>query len=157
MSGFIPCDISGLEKKVHESCLTDVSPKLPSLGLVNCRSFPPTQTVSRPPSLSTRVFLPAIIAVMTWGRYHGGRRPSSNDSFHSPTVIPPSALDKPSITERYHRRRTMRGGVTTCSPTMVMLHVTRFVECRWWNDGCRGRTYSKKLRFLRKKEQATQI
>ena len=27
-------------------------------------------------------------------RYHGGRRPSSNDSFHSPTIIPPSALDK---------------------------------------------------------------
>ena len=30
-----------------------------------------------------------------WGRYHGGRRPSSDDSLHSPTVIPPSALDKP--------------------------------------------------------------
>ena len=29
------------------------------------------------------------------GRYHGGRRPSSDDSFHSPTVVPPSALDKP--------------------------------------------------------------
>ena len=33
----------------------------------------------------------------TWGRYPGGRRPSSDDSFHSLTVIPPSALDKPSI------------------------------------------------------------
>ena len=33
----------------------------------------------------------------TWGRYHGGRRPSSDDSLHSPTVIPPPALDKPSI------------------------------------------------------------
>ena len=32
-----------------------------------------------------------------WGRYHGGRRPSSDDSFHSPIVIPPSALDKLSI------------------------------------------------------------
>ena len=42
------------------------------------------------------------------GRYHGGRRPSSDDSFHSPTVIPPSALDKPSIMKRYHRRRTTR-------------------------------------------------
>ena len=31
----------------------------------------------------------------SWGRYHGGRRPSSDDSLHSPTVIPPSALDKP--------------------------------------------------------------
>ena len=33
-----------------------------------------------------------------------GRRPSSDDSFHSPTVIPPSALDKPSIMKRYHHR-----------------------------------------------------
>ena len=32
------------------------------------------------------------------GRYHGGRRPSSDDSLHSPTVIPPSALDKQSLT-----------------------------------------------------------
>ena len=38
-----------------------------------------------------------------WGRYHGGPQPSSDDSFHSPTVIPPSALDKPSIMKRYHR------------------------------------------------------
>ena len=30
-------------------------------------------------------------------RNHGGQRPSSDDSLHSPTVIPPSALDKPSI------------------------------------------------------------
>ena len=41
---------------------------------------------------------------LTWGRYHGGRPPSSDDSFHSPTVIPPSALNKPSIMKRYHRR-----------------------------------------------------
>ena len=71
----------------------------------------------------------------TWGRYHGGRRPSSDDSFHSPTVIPPSALDKPSIMKRYHRRRTTRLGVTARSPTMVTLHDTRFVEFRWWNHG----------------------
>ena len=45
---------------------------------------------------------------VTRGRYHGGRRPSSDDSFHSPAVIPPSALDKPSIMKRYHRRRTTR-------------------------------------------------
>ena len=68
----------------------------------------------------------------TRGRYHGGRRPSSDDSFHSPTVIPPSTLDKPSIMKRYHRRRT-------CSHTsprpMVTLHGTRFVECRWWKNG----------------------
>ena len=44
----------------------------------------------------------------TWGRYHGGRRPSSDDSLHSSTVIPPSALDKPNIMKRYHRRRTTR-------------------------------------------------
>ena len=37
------------------------------------------------------------------GRYHEGRRPSSDDS---PTVIPSSALDKPIIMNRYHRRRT---------------------------------------------------
>ena len=69
------------------------------------------------------------------GRYHGDRRPSSDDSFHSPTVIPPSALDKPIIMKRYHRRRTTRWDVTARSPTMVTLHDTRFVECRWWNDG----------------------
>ena len=71
----------------------------------------------------------------TSGRNHGGRRPSSDDSFHSPTVIPPSALDKPSIMNRYHRRRTTRWSVTALSPTMVTLHDTGFVECRWWNDG----------------------
>ena len=32
------------------------------------------------------------------GRYHGDRRPSSDDSIHS---IPPSALDKASIMKRY--------------------------------------------------------
>ena len=71
----------------------------------------------------------------TTGRYHGGRRLSSDDSLHSPTVIPPSALDKPNIMKRYHRRRTTGWGVTARSPTMVTLHDTRFVECRWWNDG----------------------
>ena len=70
-----------------------------------------------------------------WGRYHGGRRPSSGDSFHSPTVILPSALDKASIMKPYHRRRTTGWGVTARSPTMVTLHDTRFVKWRWWNDG----------------------
>ena len=70
-----------------------------------------------------------------WGRYHGGRRPSSDDSFHSPTVISPSAPDKPSITKHYHRRRTTRWSVTAHLPTMVTLHNTRFVECRSWDDG----------------------
>ena len=63
------------------------------------------------------------------GRYHGGRQPSSDDSLHSPTVISPWALDKPSIMKRYYRRRTTRCGVT------ARLHDTRFVECPWWNDG----------------------
>ena len=71
----------------------------------------------------------------TRGRYHGGRRPSSDDSLHSPTVIPPSALDTPSITKRYHRRRTCSHTSPRRSPTMITLHGTRFVECRWWNDG----------------------
>ena len=69
------------------------------------------------------------------GRYHGGWRPSSDDSFHSPTVNPPSAHDKPSIMKRYIRRRTTRWGVTARSPTMVTLHDSRFVKCRWWIDG----------------------
>ena len=59
----------------------------------------------------------------------------SDDSLHSPTVIPPSALDKPSIMKRYHRRRTCSHTSRRLSPTMVTLHDTRFVECRWWNDG----------------------
>ena len=71
----------------------------------------------------------------TRGRYHGGRRPSSDDSFHSPTVIPSSALDKPSIMKCFHRRRTCSHTSPRRSPTMVTLHDTRFVKCRWWNDG----------------------
>ena len=67
-----------------------------------------------------------------WGRYHGGWRPSSDDS---PATIPPSALNKPSITKRYHRRRTWSHTSPRRSPTMVTLHETRFVECRWWNGG----------------------
>ena len=55
--------------------------------------------------------------------------------FHSPTVIPPSAVDKPRIMKRYHRRLTTRWGVTARSPTIITLHDTRLVECRWWIDG----------------------
>ena len=65
----------------------------------------------------------------TRGRYHGGRRPSSDDSSHSPTVIPPSALDKPSIMKRYHSRRTCSHTSPRRLPSMVTLHDTRFVEC----------------------------
>ena len=74
------------------------------------------------------------------GPYHGGRRPSSDDSFHSPTVIPPSALDKPSFMKRDHRRRTCSHTSPRRSPTMVTLHDTRFVECRWWNGGWTEKT-----------------
>ena len=51
------------------------------------------------------------------------------------TVIPPSTLDKPSIMKRYHHRRTCSHSSPRRSPTMITLHDTRFVECRWWNDG----------------------
>ena len=70
-----------------------------------------------------------------WGRYHGSRRPSSDDSLRSPTVILPSALDQPSIMKRYHRRRPCSHTSPRRSTTMVTLHDTGFVECRWWNDG----------------------
>ena len=43
------------------------------------------------------------MSVRIRGRYNGSRRPSSDDS---PTVIPPSALNKPSIMKRFHHRRT---------------------------------------------------
>ena len=69
------------------------------------------------------------------GQYHGGRRLSSDDCLHSPNVIPPSALDKLNIMKHYHHWRTTRWDVTARSPTMVALHDTWFVECRWWNDG----------------------
>ena len=71
-----------------------------------------------------------LFHTVTRGWYHGGRRLSSDDSFHSPTVIPPSALDKPSIMKRYHCRRTCSHTSPRHSPMMVMLHDTQFVECR---------------------------
>ena len=73
--------------------------------------------------------------ILTSYRYHGGRRPSSDDSFYSATIIAPSALDKPSVMKRYHRRRTCSHTSPRRSPTMVTLHDIRFVECRWWKDG----------------------
>ena len=96
---------------------------LKRLGILKVSSRSESDVPSLQASLSTR------------SRYHGGRRPSSDDSFHSPTVIPPSALDKLSIMKRYHRRRTCSHTSRCRSPTMVTLHDTRFVECRWWNDG----------------------
>ena len=76
---------------------------------------------------------PAYTSV-TRGLYHGGRRPSCDDSCHSSTVIPPT-LDKPNIMKRYYLRRTCCHTSPRRSPTMVTLHDTRFVECRRWNDG----------------------
>ena len=56
-------------------------------------------------------------------------------SLHSPTVIPPSVLDEPSIMKRHRRRRTCSHISPRRSPTMVTLYDTRFVGCRWWNNG----------------------
>ena len=67
-------------------------------------------------------------AAHTWGRYHGDRRPSSDDSFHSPTVSPPSALDILSIMKCYHCQRTCSHTSPHRPPTMVTLFDTRFVE-----------------------------
>ena len=86
--------------------------------------------------LSAIVFLVLIHChPASWGRYHGGRPPSSHDSCRNPTVIAPSALDQPSIMKRYHPWRTCSHTSPRRSSTMVTLHDTRFVECRWWNDG----------------------
>ena len=75
------------------------------------------------------------ICCHNWGQYYGGWWLSSDDSFHSPSVIPPSALDKPSIMKHYHCRRTRSHTSSPHrSPMLVTLHDTRFIECRWWSD-----------------------
>ena len=95
---------------------------LPRLPLV-IQALWPNSAVARPgPMLN--------LGPVSWRR-----RPSSDDSFHSPTVIPPSALNKPSIMKRCHCWRTCSHTSPRRSPTTVTLHDTRFVECRWWNDG----------------------
>ena len=69
---------------------------------------------------------------------------SSDDSLHSPTVIPPSALDKPSIMKRHHRRRTRSHTSPRRSPTVVTLHDTvcrvPMVEWRLDCEDCRHLT-----------------
>ena len=97
-----------------------------SINKISREVFPLSNTI--PTSHASR-------STMLWGRYHGGRRPSSDDSFHSPTIIPPSALYKFSIMKRYHRQWTWSHTSPRRSPTMVTLHDTGFVECRWWKDG----------------------
>ena len=88
-----------------------------------------------PPAYSNSTILISLLVRrlppewQTWGRYHGGRRPSSGNSFHSPTVIPPSALDKPSIMQHYHRQGMCSHTSPHCSLMMVMLHDTQFVKC----------------------------
>ena len=96
------------------------------------RSFLPSGSRTSSVAFRSCSFIQTIRAVMIWGRYHRGRQPSSDDN---PTVIPPLAHDKPSIVKLYHRRRTCSHTSPRRSPTMVTLHDTRFVECRWWNDG----------------------
>ena len=97
----------------------------------------PRHTVSLNVTVFLRHYLLTTVTCKraTRGRYHGGRRPSSDDSLHSPAVIPPSALDKPSIMKRYHRRRTCNHTSRRRSPRVVTLHDTRFAECRWCNGG----------------------
>ena len=75
-----------------------------SLGVRGDQNDNPTTTVIHDGDFHLTAIRAGLTAVSR-GRYHGGRRPSSDDS---PTVIPPSALDKPSIMKRYHRRRTCR-------------------------------------------------
>ena len=40
-----------------------------------------------------------------------------------------------SIMKRYHHRRMCNHTSPRRLPTIVMLHDTLFVECRWWNEG----------------------
>ena len=69
-------------------------------------------------------FSHAALCAACRGWYHGGRRPSSDDNFHSPTVIPPLALDKSSIMKCYHHRRMCSHTSPRRSPKMVTLHDT---------------------------------
>ena len=134
------------------SCCRQISPRdtLPCCRQISprdtlpcCRQISPRDTLPCCRQISPRDTLPCcrevkqatnnnnILQFLAWGRYHGGRRQSSDYRFHSPTVIPPSALDKQSIMKRYHRRRTCSHTSSCRSPTMVTLHDTLFVECRW--------------------------
>ena len=48
---------------------------------------------------------------------------------HSPTVIPPSALDKPCIMKRYHRRQTC-SHTSPRSPTVVRPKIHGYTGCK---------------------------
>ena len=116
-------------------CFLVFASTVPLTGACRSSAFREPLPVLEIAAVITQVHTTAKLSQSVWGRYHGGRRPSSDDSLHSPTVIPLSALDKPSIMKRYHRRRTCSHTSPRRSPAMVALHDTRFVECRWWNDG----------------------
>ena len=48
----------------------------------------------------------ATAPALSWGRYHGGRRPSTDDSLHSPTVIAPFTRQT-----EYHEASSSSGNV----------------------------------------------
>ena len=107
-------------------------------ALSDCIVFCTATASATPVCLGNLYFLSTSLQYrpkQSWRRYHGGWLPSSEDSFHSLTIIPPSALDKPRIMECYLCRRVMRWGVTAHSPMMVTLRDTQFVEGWRWNDG----------------------
>ena len=65
----------------------------------------------------------------TRGRYHGGRRPSSDDSLHCPTVIPPWAFDKPFSLSNRHSTIGIRQTVFTAQPSFHHRHSTNHFHC----------------------------
>ena len=123
-------------KDLHSSRGQD-SCQLPFSWKQFCRMLQAIASLAR---IDPRQIVKAFTGRNTRGRHHGGRRPSSDDSFRSTTVIPPSALDKPSIMKRYYRRWTCNHTSPHRSPTMVRLYDTRFVEYRWWNDSWTAKT-----------------
>ena len=127
----VHCSDSGCGGRLASTCVMHVDVHCSDSGCGGHTTFLPFPAEAFPLS-PCGVF---VLCCVYRGRYHAGRRPSSDDSFHSPTVIPPSSLDKPSIMKRSHRRGTCIHTSLHRSPTMVTLHDTRFVECRWWNDG----------------------
>ena len=65
----------------------------------------------------------------TWGRYHRGRRPSSDDSLHE------SNSHSTIGTRQTEYHEALPSSANVQSPhtsSMVALHDTRFVECRWY-------------------------
>ena len=63
----------------------------------------------------------------------GGRRPSSDDRFHGPSVIPPSALAE--YNEELPLSMNVQSRLTSSFADDGNASYTVFVKCRWWNDG----------------------